>query len=234
MGRGSIQTTSLFFAMKNIVIAAFALLLAYYGPQQDQPNRFDAAWMLGALALMAAVGGQLAQAARLPALVGWVGAGLLLGVSGLQIVRPDVFSPYNILLLTTGLCIGFQVGLNVVWPAQLDWRGPVLLAVATVLILLLVTVSVALLVELPWGVALLIGALASLWGPFTAVPEFDRRGALLLSILGGCFALVLLSGVLVFLESEAVVAGWGWDCVWRVCSQHRLRRWWPVYWERCC
>jgi hypothetical protein len=136
--------------MKNIVIAAFALLLAYYGPQQDQPNRFDAAWMLGALALMAAVGGQLAQAARLPALVGWVGAGLLLGVSGLQIVRPDVFSPYNILLLTTGLCIGFQVGLNVVWPAQLDWRGPVLLAVATVLILLLVTVSVALLVELPW------------------------------------------------------------------------------------
>jgi hypothetical protein len=212
MGRGSIQTTSLFFAMKNIVIAAFALLLAYYGPQQDQPNRFDAAWMLGALALMAAVGGQLAQAARLPALVGWVGAGLLLGVSGLQIVRPDVFSPYNILLLTTGLCIGFQVGLNVVWPAQLDWRGPVLLAVATVLILLLVTVSVALLVELPWGVALLIGALASLWGPFTAVPEFDRRGALLLSILGGCFALVLLSGVLVFLESEAVVeagaSGW--------------------------
>ncbi|MEE2871480.1 MAG: hypothetical protein VX893_01030, partial [Candidatus Latescibacterota bacterium] len=77
--------------MKNIVIAAFALLLTYYGPQQDQPNRFDAAWMLGALALMAAVGGQLAQAARLPALVGWVGAGLLLGVSGLQIVRPDVF-----------------------------------------------------------------------------------------------------------------------------------------------
>ena len=51
--------------MKNIVIAAFALLLTYYGPQQDQPNRFDAAWMLGALALLAASLGQLAQAARL-------------------------------------------------------------------------------------------------------------------------------------------------------------------------
>ena len=198
--------------MKNIVVAAFALLLAYYGPQQDQTNRFDPVWMLGALALLAAVGGQLAVAIRLPALVGWLGAGLALGVSGLQVVHPDVFPPYQILLLTSGLWVGFQVGLHVVWPAQLDWRGPVLMAVASALILLLVTATVALLVEPPWGVALLLGALASLWGPFTAVPGFERRGALLLSVLGCGCALLLLSGVLVYLEAEAVVeagaTGW--------------------------
>lgn len=191
--------------MKNIVVAAFALLLAYYGPQLDQASRFDSVWMLGILAILAGVGGQLAQALRLPALIGWVGAGLMLGSSGLQIVHPDVFPPFSVLLLTTGVWVGFQVGLHVVWPAQLDWRGPVLMAVATALILLLVTVAVALIVEPPWGLALLLGALASLWGPFTALPGFDRRGALLLSVLGGAVALLLLSGVIIVLQAEAAV-----------------------------
>ena len=191
--------------MKNIVVAAFALLLAYYGPQLDQASRFDSVWMLGILAILAGVGGQLAQALRLPALIGWVVAGLMLGSSGLQLVHPDVFPPFSVLLLTTGLWVGFQVGLHVVWPVQLDWRGPMLMAVATALILLLVTVAVALIVEPPWGLALLLGALASLWGPFTALPGFDRRGALLLSVLGGAVALLLLSGVIIVLQAEAAV-----------------------------
>jgi len=191
--------------MKNLVVAAFVLLLAYYGPQRDQASRFDAAWMLGALALLAAVGGQLAQAIRLPALIGWIAAGLALGISGLQVVSPTAFPLYQILLLVTGLWVGFQVGLHVVWPAQLDWRGPALIAAATALVFIVVTAAVALLVEPPWWLALLIGALASLWGPFTAVPEYRRRGALLLAVLGQGFALVLLSGVLVVLEGEAVV-----------------------------
>lgn len=191
--------------MKNLVVAAFALLLAYYGPQQDQASRFDSAWMLGVLALLAVVGGQLAQAIRLPALVGWIAAGLVLGASGLQVVSPASFLPYQILLLTTGLWVGFEMGLHIAWPAQLNWRGPVLMATATVLILLVVTVAVALLIEPPWGLALLIGALACQWGPFTGVPGFSRRGALLLSVLGGGCALIVLSGVLALLEAEAVV-----------------------------
>ena len=40
--------------MKTIVVAAFVLLLIYYGPPPDRPSPFDAAWMLGALALLAA------------------------------------------------------------------------------------------------------------------------------------------------------------------------------------
>ncbi|MEE3259052.1 MAG: hypothetical protein VX293_07570, partial [Candidatus Latescibacterota bacterium] len=191
--------------MKNLVVAAFVLLLAYYGPQRDQASRFDAAWMLGALALLAAVGGQLAQAIRLPALIGWIAAGLALGISGLQVVSPAEFPLYQILLLVTGLWVGFQVGLHVVWPAQLDWREPALIAAATALVFIVVTAATALLVEPPWWLALLIGALASLWGPFTAVPGYRRRGVLLLSVLGGGCSLVVLSGVLVVLEGEAVV-----------------------------
>ncbi len=102
----------------------------------------------------------------------------MLGKSGLQLVYPDVFSLHPILLLLAGLWIGLQVGLHLIWPAQLDWRGPVLLALATALVFVVVSVAVALLVEQPLGLALLIGALACLWGPFTTVPEFGQRGAL--------------------------------------------------------
>ena len=63
-GEGVGRLPPLFYVMKNLVVAAFVLLLAYYGPQRDEASRFDVAWMLGALALVAASFGQLAQAAR--------------------------------------------------------------------------------------------------------------------------------------------------------------------------
>ena len=203
--------------MKNLVVAAFVLLLAYYGPQRDEASRFDVAWMLGALALVAASFGQLAQAARLPALVGWLAAGLVLGASGLQVVGPSSLALYPVLFLLAGLWVGFQIGLHVVWPPQWDWRGPVLMALATILVFAVTTAAVAVVAELPWDTAVLIGALASLWGPFTAVPEHRRRSALLLSLMGSGFALVLLSGALALLEGEALVevgaTAWA-GCVW--------------------
>ena len=187
--------------MKTIVVAAFVLLLIYYGPPQDRSSPFDAAWMLGALALVAAAGGQLAQAIRLPALVGWIGAGMLLGTGGLQLVDLDAFSLHKMLFLTAGLGVGFQVGLHVVWPTHV-WRTLGLVAVVTALVFAAVTATTALL-GLPWKQAVLLGALASLWGPFTAVPEFGRRGALVLTVLGTGCALVALGGALVWLEPGA-------------------------------
>ena len=190
--------------MKTIVVAAFVLLLIYYGPPQDRSSPFDAAWMLGALALLAAAGGQLAQAIRLPALVGWIGAGILLGTGGLQLVDLDAFSLHQILFLTAGLGVGFQVGLHVIWPTH-AWRTLGLVAAVTALVFAAVAATTALL-GLPWEQAVLLGALASLWGPFTGVPEFGRRGALLLAVLGTGCALGALGGTLVLLETGA--AGW--------------------------
>ena len=168
--------------MKTIVVAIFVLLLIYYGPPQDRSSSFDAAWMLGALALLTAAGGQLAQAIRLPALVGWIGAGMLLGTGGLQLVDIDAFSLHQMLFLTAGLGVGFQVGLHVVWPTH-TWRTLGLAAVVTALVFAAVTTTTALL-GLPWEQAVLLGGLASLWGPFTGVPEFGRRGALGASRVG--------------------------------------------------
>ena len=190
--------------MKTIVVAAFVLLLIYYGPPQDRSSPFDAAWMLGALALLAAAGGHLAQAIRLPALVGWIGAGILLGTGGLQLVDLDGFSLYQVLFLTVGLGVGFQVGLHVVWPTH-AWRTLGLVAAATALVFAAVAAATALL-GLPWEQAVLLGALASLWGPFTGVPEFGRRSALLLAVLGMGCALVVLGGTLVLLKTGAL--GW--------------------------
>ena len=190
--------------MKTIVVAAFVLLLVYYGPLQDRSSPFDAAWMLGALALLAAAGGQLAQAIRLPALVGWIGAGILLGTGGLQLVDLDAFSLHEILFLTAGLGVGFQVGLHVIWPTH-AWRTLGLVAAVTALVFAAVAATTALL-GLPWEQAVLLGALASLWGPFTGVPEFGRRGALVLAVLGMGCALGALGGTLVLLETGA--EGW--------------------------
>ncbi|MXW81477.1 MAG: hypothetical protein F4Z57_21320 [Gemmatimonadetes bacterium] len=190
--------------MKTIVVAAFVLLLIYHGPPQDRSSPFDAAWMLGALALLAAAGGQLAQAIRLPALVGWIGAGMLLGTGGLQLVDLGAFSLHQLLLLTAGLGVGFQVGLHVVWPTH-AWRTLGLVAAATALVFAAVTAATALL-GLPWEQAVILGALAGLWGPFTSVPEFGRRGALVLAVLGTGCALGMLGGALVLLETGA--AGW--------------------------
>ena len=190
--------------MKTIVVVAFVLLLIYYGPPQDRSSPFDAAWMLGALALLAAAGGQLAQAIRLPALVGWIGAGILLGTGGLQLVDLDAFSLHEILFLTAGLGVGFQVGLHVIWPTH-AWRTLGLVAAVTALVFAAVAATTALL-GLPWEQAVLLGALASLWGPFTGVPEFGRRGALVLAVLGTGCALGALGGTLVLLETGA--AGW--------------------------
>ena len=134
--------------MKTIVVAAFVLLLIYYGPPQDRSSPFDAAWMLGALALLAAAGGHLAQAIRLPALVGWIGAGMLLGTGGLQLVDLSAFSLHQVLFLTAGLGVGFQVGLHVVWPTHV-WRTLGLVAAVTALVFAAVT-AVTTLLGLPW------------------------------------------------------------------------------------
>ncbi len=190
--------------MKTIVVVAFVLLLIYYGPPQDRSSSFDAAWMLGALALLAAAGGQLAQAIRLPALVGWIGAGMLLGTGGLQLVDLGAFSLHQLLLLTAGLGVGFQVGLHVVWPTHAGHTLG-LAAAVTALVFAAVAAATALL-GLPWDQAVLLGALASLWGPFTEVPEFGRRGALVLAVLGTGCALAALGGTLVLLETGA--SGW--------------------------
>ena len=191
--------------MKTIVVAVFVLLLIYYGPLQDRSSPFDAAWMLGALALLAVAGGQLAQAIRLPALVGWIGAGMLLGTGGLQLVDLGAFSLHQMLFLMAGLGGRVPSGATRrMANARLAPAGVGSVGDRTDLC------------RCDGGSLHCSGCLGSRpyssarWpacgGPFTVVPEFGRRSALLLAVLGTGCALVILGSTLVLLETGA--AGW--------------------------
>ena len=75
--------------MKNFVVCVIILLLGVLGPQQSL--EFEPVWTLGLLLLLAFLAQQIATYLRLPALFGWIGAGLILGPSLLQTVQPGQF-----------------------------------------------------------------------------------------------------------------------------------------------
>ena len=202
--------------MKNLTICGILLLITVLGPQQDHPGNFDALWALGGLALFAYILQQVADYLRLPALVGWLVAGLLLGASGLQLVRPADFTFLLLMRTLTGVWVGFQVGIHFSWPSPFNWRIPGLVGLITLVTFLLATVGIALIAEPPWWLAVLLGALASLWGLFTAIPTPAHRGALLLGTLGTCFGLILLSILLGLLQLRGLLPPAALDLVARL------------------
>jgi len=191
--------------MKNLVVCGIVLLLVVLGPQHDLHSRFDALWALGTLVLVAHVLQEAARYLRLPSLVGWLGAGLLLGPSGLQVAQPADFPALLLGRTLAALWVGFQVGIHFSWPPLLDWKGPGLIGLVTLATALLATTGIALIAQPPWWLAVLLGAIASLWGPFTSLPAPERRGELLLGVMGTGFSLVLLSIVLGFLQVRGLL-----------------------------
>jgi len=191
--------------MKNLVVCGVVLLLGILGPQQDHRSPFDALWSLGALALVPYILQQFARRLKLPALVGWMTAGLLTGASGLQLVQPAALETLSLVRTLAAVWVGFQVGIHFSWPRALNWRGPLLIGLVTLATLILVTIGIALVAEPPWWIALLLGAVASLWGPFAVLPTPARRGALLLGVLGTGFSLLFLSTILGLLQVRGLL-----------------------------
>lgn len=188
--------------MKNFAVGSILLLLGVLGPQRDLGSRFDAAWALGLLMLAAFLAQQLTRSLRLPPLVGWVAAGLLLGPAGLKAVSPG--PSLHLLHSFAALWVGFQVGLGPYrWSA--GWRPAAALGLSTLAVFLAVAAGLALLVRLPWELALLIGALASLWGPFTTSAVLEDHGAVTWGLIGNGFGLLLLSAALVLLPGQGLL-----------------------------
>ncbi len=203
--------------MKDLVVVVIALALGVYGPQHYHPGIFDALWMLGLVVLVAYSSGQMARALRLPSLVGWMGAGLVLGASGLQLALPNQNIALHLVRDAAVVWIGFQVGLNS-WPLKwLDWKRAGVLFISTLAVFILVSLGIALWVEPPWWVALLLGALACLWGPFTGRPTTRRRQVVQVGVVGAACSLLLLSVLFFALETEGILSvgatafmGWFW------------------------
>lgn len=191
--------------MRNLVVSSIVLLLVVFGPQQGQHSRFDALWALGSLAIGAYVLQQVARGLHLPAVIGWLTAGLVMGVGGLELVRPGDMAVVELMRVLAAVWVGFQVGLHFSWPRDFSWKGPLLIGLVTVATLVLATVGIALVTEPPWWLALLLGTVVSLWGPFSVVPTPARRGALLLGTLGAGFSLFLLSVVLAMLQARGLL-----------------------------
>ncbi|MFA6107366.1 MAG: hypothetical protein WDA75_01225 [Candidatus Latescibacterota bacterium] len=191
--------------MKNAVVLVLILVVGVYGPQQSLHSRYDALWAMGALVLAAYILQRAAERVRLPGIVGWIGAGLLLGSSGLRLAGSQDLAALHLVRTLAALWVGFQVGIHFWWPKGFGWRGSALVGSATLVALAAITAGIWALSGVPLGMALLLAGLGSLWGLFTLQPNPARRGALMLAAVGSGFSLVLLLGVLALLWGNGLV-----------------------------
>jgi hypothetical protein len=184
--------------VKNFVVCVIILLLGVLGPQQSL--EFEPVWSLGLLLLLAFLVQQLTTYLRLPALIGWIGAGLILGPSCLQVVQPGQFVSLQLVHIFAALWVGFLVGTEFSWPRESTrWRVSGFLGLTTLAIFLLTAVAIGSITKLPGWLAFLFAALATLWGPFVTWQERDKGHVLTAGILGNGFSLVVLSATLIFL-----------------------------------
>ena len=195
--------------MKNLGICAIILILGVLGPQDQIDSPFAPVWMLGLLVLLAFLCQQWVRALHLPALVGWLAAGLVLGPSGLHTVDTQRFLFLQFFQILAGIWLGFQVGIGLLWPQQRQrWRIPALLGGVTLATFLLCSLAIGFSTSLPWWMVLLFGALASLWGPFAVWTDQRERNTLpLLRVAGDFAALIVLSAVLLLLHQQDILAG---------------------------
>ena len=109
--------------MKDLVVATVALLLGALGPQSYQESPFDPLWILGTILLVAYSLGQLAGLLRLPPMLGWIAAGLLVGNSGFQLMNAQMDDILRPVRHAAAVWVAFQVGIHA-WPIS-GWTGGV-------------------------------------------------------------------------------------------------------------
>ena len=191
--------------MKYLVVCGIVLTLGTLGPQQGLDSPFDSLWALGALAIMSFVCHQIAAYLRLPQLVGWMAAGLIMGMSGLRIVRPEEHVPVEFLFSLVTVWVGFQVGSGLSWARATSWPVSAFVGLSTLATFALAAGGAIALAQLPGWLALLLGSIASLWGPVVVSALSSQKSARLLSLVGSAFSLGILSVVLLALHLQGIL-----------------------------
>jgi len=164
------------------------------------------------IAVLLAVGSQvLASHFRLPAIVLWLSAGMLLGPFGLHALDIASIQPAIETLIELGLAvILFEGGLNLNLRAlrEQGWVVGRLVLFGPIITMLLGGGLLHLISGLPWDISLLFGALVAVGGPTVIIPivrqtRLDRKlrhiltgEAMLIDAVGAMLAIVMLQIVI--------------------------------------
>ena len=151
--------------MKTLVIFSFVIVLGAFGPQRSITSNLEPLWILGMAGIVAFLFHQFCLRLHLAPVAGWLGAGVFLGVGGFMILTPDVSFPMTHALAMVSVWVGFDVGIRMRWQPPMRWSLLISIGVNSSLTGALVAVALVLLLHVPVWVALVFGALASLWGP---------------------------------------------------------------------
>lgn len=186
--------------MRSLGVCAILLALAAAAPPVDQRGPFEALWALGALVLLGVTLQNVLRRVRLPAVAGWIVAGIVLGPSLFHVVEPLRVPVLALGFSVTGLWAGLLVGLGFSWPpARRGWRVPLVVAASTVLTFGAVAIGISLTTQLAPALVLVLAALASMWGPLLA--DFWRsREVQVIGIFGALIAFLVLSAVVAATE----------------------------------
>lgn len=203
------------------------------------------------LAVLIAVTAQIISLRiRLPAIVLWLIAGMLLGPFGLHLLHVESVKPAMHTLIELGLAvILFEGGLNLDLRAlkQQGWIVGRLLILGPLLTMLIGGGLLHILSGMNWEMSLLFGALVAVGGPTVIIPivrqtRMDRKlrqiltgEAMLIDATGAMLAIVMLQVVLVTgLEFDVIArnliikfligAGIGWAGGWLI-SKTLYREW---------
>lgn len=183
--------------MKNLAICSILFFLGFLGQQHSGTGPIDAVWMLGVLFLVAYLGQQLARCLRLPDLVGWLSAGLLLGPSILGTVQPASVDMIQLVHLYTAIWLGCLTGARLPrLGLPVDWRLSGIIGLSTLAVFLLAFIALFFIIQLPWPLAFLLAAVSSFWGPFAGGTIAPRENIVEVGVIGNICSLVLLSAVL--------------------------------------
>ncbi|MCQ2604393.1 MAG: cation:proton antiporter [Spirochaetia bacterium] len=156
--------------------------------------------MLGTIMFLGAIGGRLFQKLKIPQVVGYIVIGILIGQSGLQVLRSDVITSLtplsNIALTLIGFMIGGELKITVIKKYGKQFMGILLLEAIIpfiVVTILVTTISIAVTKNVPVSISIgaILGAISSATAPAatTDVLRENRTRGPLTTIVYGIVAL---------------------------------------------